>query len=160
MALGIAESELLRRLPGEPEQVQDDFRPGEETPYGELMESVGLFDVPKQLDEREQVIAEHLRTAMRAMGGVASGVGLGLSRRFVRGEPASAFHSLTRLGPRATRGRSTDFWAARVAAGELLDPADGDDRDAVAQALAECRRRLADCTRDPEYGGPRRSAAS
>jgi hypothetical protein len=144
-AMGIPESELLRRLQGRPEQVQSEFRPGEEEHYGDLMAVLGVFDVPRQLDERESVIAENLRTAMRAMGGVASGHGLGLSRRLVTGELASLFRSLARSGPRADHRRPADFWGALVAAGELLDPADGDERGTVAQALGACRLHLANC---------------
>ncbi|AKZ60308.1 hypothetical protein SAM23877_7265 [Streptomyces ambofaciens ATCC 23877] len=146
-AMGIPESELLRRLHGTPQQVRSEFRPGEEELYGDLMAVLGVFDIPRQLDERESVIAESLRTAMRAMGGVASGHGLGLSRRLVTGELESVFRSLARSGPRADRGRPAEFWGALVAAGELLDPADGDERGTVAQALAECRLHLANCAR-------------
>ncbi|WP_171164258.1 hypothetical protein [Streptomyces sp. I05A-00742] len=146
LALGIAEPEMSRRLRDERERVHGGFRPGEEELYGELLETTGVFDVPKRLDGRETAIVEHLWAATRAMGGVASRVGLGLSRSFATGEVASAFRLLTRVGPRAAHSRPADFWAALVAAGELLGPADGDEHGAVTQALDECRRRLADCT--------------
>jgi hypothetical protein len=145
-AMGITEAELLRRLHSEPERVQSEFRPGEENLYGELLEMHGVFDVAKQLDQRELVIAKHLRTAMGAMGGVASGRALGLSRWIFTGELARAFRSLACSGPRATCTRPAEFWEALVSAGELLDPADGDERGNVAQALDECRANLADCT--------------
>jgi hypothetical protein len=106
----------------------------------------GVFDVAEQLDQRELVIAKHLRSAMGAMGGVASGRAAGLSRWIVAGELASVFCSLACSGPRATRGRPAEFWEALVSAGELLDPAEGDERGNVAQALDECRANLADCT--------------
>ncbi|MEU5310515.1 hypothetical protein [Streptomyces sp. NPDC021562] len=140
-AMGIPEAELLRRLHSEPDQVQSEFRRGEENLYGEILETVGVFDVARGLDGRELVIAQHLRAAMDAMGGVASGHGLGLSRWFVMGELARVFCSLARIGPRATRGRPAEFWEALVSAGELLDP--GDERETVAHALDECRARLA-----------------
>ncbi|MFF3000931.1 hypothetical protein ACFVTC_41335 [Streptomyces sp. NPDC057950] len=141
LALGIAESELVRRLHGEPEQVQGQFCSGEELLYGELLETLGVFDVPKQLNEREAQVAEHLRTTISAAGGVSSGVGLGLSRQFVRGELTEAFRTLTRMGPRASGGRPVEFWAALVAAGEVLDLAN-DGRRTTFHALGECRRRL------------------
>ncbi|MFD5537049.1 hypothetical protein ACFWIJ_04125 [Streptomyces sp. NPDC127079] len=116
-ALGIPEAELLRRLHSEPDQTQSEFRPGEENLYGELLETAGVFDVPKQLDGTELAIAKHLRSAMGAMGGVASGHGLGLSRWFVLGELTSVFCSLARIGPRTTRGRPAEFWEALASAG-------------------------------------------
>ncbi|MGW3039348.1 hypothetical protein ACWC9T_04690 [Kitasatospora sp. NPDC001159] len=138
LALGIEEAELRRRLSSEP-GLQAEFRPGEEDLYGEVLEIFGVFDVTKQLDERERVIAEHLRAAWRAQGSLGSGHAVGLHRGFVKGELASVFRSLTRFGPRAGRGRPAEFWTRLIAAGELLDQVD------VAQALDECRRRLADC---------------
>ncbi|MFF7215517.1 hypothetical protein ACFZAU_34100 [Streptomyces sp. NPDC008238] len=148
LALGIAEPELLRRLHGEPGRLQEQFRAGEERWYGELMAAIGVFDVPRPLDERESAVAGHLRDAIRAMGGVASGAALGLSRGFVRGELTGVFRSLARLGPRAAGGgRPRAFWAALVAAGELLDQGP-DDKDGLARTLEQCGRRLADHTGD------------
>ncbi|MFJ9453814.1 hypothetical protein ACIRST_01935 [Kitasatospora sp. NPDC101447] len=112
-----------------------------------LLERIGAFDVPEELDERAQAVTEHLRAALGAMGGIGSGHGAGLSRRFVRGETVSAFLTLVRFGPRTGRGRPQEFWAALVTAGELLDPADGDGRGTVAEALDTCRARLAQCAR-------------
>ncbi|CAM5275671.1 hypothetical protein [Streptomyces atroolivaceus] len=142
-ALGIPESELLRRLHGEPERVQGEFQPGEGDLYGGLMETLGVFDVAKQLDRRELLIAEHLRSAMGAMGGVASGRSLGLSRRLGVGELASVFRSLARSGPRATCSRPVEFWEALVSAGELLKLEEGIEDGTVAQTLEECRAHLA-----------------
>lgn len=144
LALGIEVGEL-RRL-GIEADLQSAFEPGEEDLYGEVLEMSGVFDVPKRLDEREQQVEGCLRAALRAQGGLGSGYFLSLRRGFVRGELARNFRALTRFGPRAGRGRPAQFWAALIAAGELLDGADGDERGTVAQALAECRQRLADCT--------------
>ncbi|MEV6978384.1 hypothetical protein [Kitasatospora sp. NPDC093806] len=135
-ALGIPESDVRHRIHGDPERMQREFRLGEEELYGELMESLGVFDAPKQLDGTELLIAKHLRTAWGAMGGMGSGHALGLSRWFVTGELASVFRSLARSGPRAARGRPADFWEALVSAGELLEPADRDEHGSVAEALA------------------------
>ncbi|WP_030275847.1 hypothetical protein [Streptomyces sp. NRRL B-24484] len=145
-AAGIPEPELRRRLHGEPAQVQRALGPGEEEAYGELLSMLGVFDVHEQLDGRAAAIAEHLRTAVAAMGGVASGHALGLSRRMAEGELTDAFRSLARLGPRARGGRPTAFWAALVTAGELLDPADREESAAVTEALAKCRVSLERCT--------------
>ncbi|MFE2052739.1 hypothetical protein ACFXAS_30165 [Streptomyces sp. NPDC059459] len=146
-ARGIPKPELLRRVRSDPERVQHELGPGQEDLYGELLERSGVFDVAKQLDERELVIAKHLRSAIGAIGGVASGRALGLSRRLVLGELADVFRSLARSGPRADRGRPREFWEALVSAGELLDPADGDDQGTVAQALDSCRAHMADPAR-------------
>ncbi|MFH8382667.1 hypothetical protein ACH4E7_17210 [Kitasatospora sp. NPDC018058] len=151
-ALGIEEPELRQRLGGEP-QVASEFRPGEEDLYAEVLVEMGVFDVPKRLDAREEVIAEHLRAALRAQGGLGGGYFHNLQRAFVKGELARVFRSLTRFGPRAGRGRPAEFWTALIAAGELLDPADGDDRGTVGQALEACRRGLADCADWPARSG-------
>ncbi|MET8626774.1 hypothetical protein ABZW30_23950 [Kitasatospora sp. NPDC004669] len=144
LALGIEEAELRRRLSSEP-GLRSEFRSGEEKSYAEVLEIGGVFDVPKVLDGREQVIAEHLRAALRARGGLGSGYFLSIQRCFVKGELARIFRSLTCFGPRVGRGRPAEFWASLVAAGELLDPADADERGTVAQALDECRQHLVDC---------------
>ncbi|MER5352658.1 hypothetical protein ABT093_20285 [Kitasatospora sp. NPDC002551] len=68
-ALGIPEPELRRRLHAAPEQVRGGLRPGEEQVYGELLGTIGVFDLPRRLDARERAIAEHLRAAVRAGGG-------------------------------------------------------------------------------------------
>ncbi|MFD6916822.1 hypothetical protein [Streptomyces virginiae] len=146
-ARGIPKADLRKRLGGERELLQDEFRPGEEEDYGLLLEIHGVFDIAKQLDEREVVIAEHLRTAWAATGGLGSGHAVSLSRRFVTGELSLAFRTLARFGPRHGPGRPTEFWTAMVAAGELLDPTDGDEHGSVAQALDESRVRLAECAR-------------
>ncbi|MFD8019767.1 hypothetical protein ACFV6G_04990 [Streptomyces lavendulae] len=146
-ARGIPKADLRIRLGGELVRLQDEFRPGEEEDYGLLLEIHGVFDVPKQLDEREVVIAEHLRTAWVAAGGLGSGHAVSLSRRFVTGELSLAFRTLARSGPRYGPGRPTEFWTAMVAAGELLDPTDGNEHGTVAQVLDESRVRLAECAR-------------
>ncbi|MFI8391658.1 hypothetical protein [Streptomyces sp. NPDC085540] len=146
-ARGIPKADVRMRLGGEPERLQDEFRPGEEEDYGLLLEIHGVFDVPKQLDERDVVIAAHLRTAWVATGGLGSGHAVSLSRRFVTGELSLAFRMLARFGPRRGPGRPTEFWTAMVAAGELLDPTVGDEHGTVAQALDESRVRLAECAR-------------
>ncbi|MER6479007.1 hypothetical protein [Streptomyces filamentosus] len=157
-ALGIPEPELLDRLRRDPGEVQDELGPGEEELYGELMEELGVFDVAARLDERELLIAERLRAAVRAMGGVASGHAQALSRRLVTGEPAWVFHSLARSGPRSSCGRPAEFWEALVEAGELLAAGGGDECEGecghgdLAQALGECRARLADCARPDRSG--------
>lgn len=124
-ARGIPKADLRMRLGGEPERLQDEFRPGEEEDYGLLLEIHGVFDVPKRLDERERAIAEHLRTAWAATGGLGSGHAISLSRRFVTGELSLAFRTLACFGPRHGPGRPAEFWTAMVAAGELLDPTAG-----------------------------------
>ncbi|MER6362416.1 hypothetical protein [Kitasatospora sp. NPDC001527] len=154
---------MRRRLHAAPEQVRGGLRPGEEQVYGELLGTIGVFDLPRRLDARERAIAEHLRAAVRAMGGVASGHAALLARRLAAGEPADAFGTLAHSGPRAGGGRPTAYWAALVAGGELLDTANGDTHGGVAPALAECRRRLADRVRQsgppPSGVGPPSQAA-
>ncbi|MFI9786945.1 hypothetical protein ACIHEI_26085 [Kitasatospora sp. NPDC051984] len=138
---------MRQRLQSDPDVAQSQFRVGEGALYGELLETVGVFDIHRQLDARELAVAERLRAAVAAMGGLGSGHALGLSRRFAQGELDSVLRSLARLGPRTGRGRPVEFWEALVAAGELLvELPDGDEaRAAVAQVLDECRLKPASC---------------
>ncbi|MEV7598662.1 hypothetical protein AB0O91_14895 [Kitasatospora sp. NPDC089797] len=150
-ALGVEEAELRRRLAGEP-QLLAELRPGEEDLYAAALEQMGVFDVPLRLDAREAAVVEHLHAALRAQGGLGSGYYHGIQRAFAKGESAQIFRSLVRFGPRRGprhAGRPTEFWTALTAAGELLDPADGDDRGTVAQGLDTCRERLAACVDQP-----------
>ncbi|MFD5933504.1 hypothetical protein [Streptomyces sp. NPDC060333] len=129
------------RLGRGPERLQDEFHPGEEEDYDLLLEIHGVFDVPKQLDERKPVIAEHLRTAWAATGGLRSGHAINLSRLFVTGELSLASRTLAPLGPRHGPGRPTELWTAMAAASELLDPT---DRNEVVDLVDSTDRRSLD----------------
>ncbi|MEU1202488.1 hypothetical protein ABZ446_40605 [Streptomyces sp. NPDC005813] len=144
LALGIPAPDVAGRFARGMGDIATEFHPGEEELCGEVMETVGLFDVPRPLDERGTEIARLLTTAAGALGGMPSGHALTLSRRRVRGELTAMFLSLARTLPRRERARPAEYWAALSAAGDLLLQAGSGDRSEVERALQECRRRAAE----------------
>lgn len=133
----------MRLLGSDPRELYSEFGPGEEDLCGWVLELHGVFDVPRLLDEREEEVQRLLRDAFGASGGIASGVALGLTRSLFKGELVAAFLCLAGKQPRAPRGRPVQFWKALCAAGALLEFGD-DDRGR--EALARCRRSLADAS--------------
>jgi hypothetical protein len=149
LALGIPDCEAKRQLREGPAELYRRFHPGEETECGELLEMIGVFDVRRPLDAHGEEIRRFLEAAISAMGDLRSGHALGLSRRLVTGQLTSAFLSLARVGPRPHRGSAAEYWAALVAAGELLDPGDSEGGRNVEEALDDCRRHAAESQREP-----------
>lgn len=146
LALEVPASDVKQRLGHGAGEFPSHFHPGEEVLCGEVLESVGLFDVPRPLGERGTEIQRLLKAAMGASGGLRSGHALGLSRRFGRGELTGAFLLLARTVPRRERGRHAEYWAALCTAGELLlQVGSEEDRD-VEQALQECRQRTVEAS--------------
>ncbi|MDX3073254.1 hypothetical protein [Streptomyces sp. MI02-7b] len=153
LALGIPAPDVEQRLGrAGVAALAAEFHPGEEDLCGEVLDTVGLFDVPRPLDERGTEIKRLLSTAAGALGGIPSGHALSLSRRFAKGELTEAFLLLARKVPHRERARPAEFWAALSAAGDLLLQAGGDERDEVERALADCRRRTAEGP--PDRPGP------
>ncbi|MGW4686308.1 hypothetical protein ACWEPM_15595 [Streptomyces sp. NPDC004244] len=143
-ALGVADARVREEL-GRAAELFAEFGPDEDDLLGELLEMLGLFDVPRALDGREQEVLGLLQAAGAALGGIRGGVGHGLSRRFVKGELTAAFLLLARQPVRKSRGNTTTFRAALAAAGALLPPpVDPATAAQVAQVLDECRRHTAE----------------
>ncbi|MCX4761704.1 hypothetical protein OG562_12090 [Streptomyces sp. NBC_01275] len=150
VGLGIPRGEAERRV-RELESVFAELGP-EEGELAFLLDLGDLFVVDRRLDADEVVIRDLLVRAGEAMGdGVPSGVAKGLSRWFRTGELDRAFLLLAderrRVRP---EGDPSAYWAALVAAGELLLP--GGDHQGVGEALAYCRRMAA------QYPAPARPA--
>ncbi|WP_345657684.1 hypothetical protein [Streptomyces siamensis] len=144
LALGIPAPDVAGRFARGMGGIATEFHPGEEELCGEVLETVGLFDVPRPLDERGTEIACLLTTAAGALGGMPSGRALTLSRRHVRGELTAMFLSPARTPPRRERARPAEYWAALSAAGDLLLQAGGEEGREVERALQECRRHAAE----------------
>ncbi|PBC60549.1 hypothetical protein BKI49_29025 [Streptomyces sp. Tue6028] len=144
LALGIPAPDVAGRFARGMGDVATEFHQGEEELCGEVLETVGLFDVPRPLDERGTEIAGLPATAAGALGGMPSGHALTLSRRRVRGELTGMFLSPARTLPRRERARPAEYWAALSAAGDLLLQAGGEEGREVERALQECRRRAAE----------------
>ncbi|MFD7630976.1 hypothetical protein ACFV7Q_33975 [Streptomyces sp. NPDC059851] len=144
-ALGVPDARVRERLGRVAEALFAEYGPDEEESVGELLELLGVFDVPRTLDGHEQEVLGLLKTAGAALGGISSGVAHGLSRRFVKGELTAAFLLLARQPVRQPRGNAATFWGTLAAAGALLPPpADPGTAAQVAQVLAECRRHTAE----------------
>ncbi|MFC9429831.1 hypothetical protein [Streptomyces sp. NPDC056987] len=143
LALGIPATEVERRLDEEFAGLCEEFRPGEETECAGLLEMTGLFDVPRTLDPQGEEVKRLLQTAISALGRLRSGHAFSLSRQLRTGQLTRAFLSLARVGPRPGHGSASDYWAALVAAGELLLSGDSEGRAGVEEALEDCRQHAA-----------------
>ncbi|KJS61966.1 hypothetical protein [Streptomyces rubellomurinus] len=144
-ALAIPATETDRRLGDCYDALLANPRPGSEDDTGELLEALGVFDVPKQLDARERAIIELFLTAIDAMGAIRAGHQHGLARWFTTGNLTAAYLSLAAARPLPTTGDPELYWTTLVTAGELLtaDPAP-DVR--LRNALARCRARATHAT--------------
>ncbi|AXG79244.1 hypothetical protein [Streptomyces paludis] len=143
LALGIPATEAERRLDEEFAGLCEEFQPGEETECAGVLEMTGLFDVPRTLDPQDEEVKRLLQTAIGALGKLRSGHAFSLSRQFRTGQLTRAFLSLARVGPRPGHSSASDYWAALVAAGELLQSGDREDLASVEKALEDCRQHTA-----------------
>ncbi|MER7753141.1 hypothetical protein [Kitasatospora sp. NPDC097643] len=137
-ALGIPSPEADHRLADCFDALLADPRPGTEADTGELLEALGVFDVPKTLDARDLVIVDHFLSAIDALGGIRAGHQHGLARWFVTGNLTAAYLSLAATHPRPGTGDPDHYWAALIAAGELLSSSAPSDTR-IRSALARCR---------------------
>ncbi|MFF2143173.1 hypothetical protein [Kitasatospora sp. NPDC058190] len=95
-------------------------RPDSEADTGELLEALGVFDVPKNLDARDLAIVELFLIAIDAMGGIRAGHQHGLARWFTTGNLTAAYRSLAAAHPLPRTGDPAHYWTTLVTAGELL----------------------------------------
>ncbi|MFI6156954.1 hypothetical protein ACIBCA_30200 [Kitasatospora sp. NPDC051170] len=102
------------------------------------LEALGIFEVPKQLDDRETAIVELFLAAIDAMGGIRAGHQHGLARWFTTGNLTTAYLSLTAARPLARTGDPTRYWATLIRAGELLLTQPSPD-PRLTYALTQCR---------------------
>ncbi|MFI2611213.1 hypothetical protein [Kitasatospora sp. NPDC018619] len=120
LALDIPHAETTRRLADCYDALLADHHPGDETDTGELLEALGVFDVPKSLTDTELAVVDRLLAAVDAMGGIRPGHRHGLTRWFTTGNLTAAYLSLVAARPLPRTGDPATYWAALVAAGELL----------------------------------------
>ncbi|MEU6232340.1 hypothetical protein [Kitasatospora sp. NPDC047058] len=83
LALSIPLVETTRRLADC--ALLADPRPGSEADTGELLEALGVFDVPVPLDTTGLAVVDLFLTAIDAMGGIRAGHRHGLDRWFTTG---------------------------------------------------------------------------
>ncbi|MFD4533812.1 hypothetical protein ACFWNL_21875 [Kitasatospora sp. NPDC058397] len=137
-ALGIPAAETQRRLDDCYDALLANPRPGSEADTGELLEALGVFDIPKPLDATELAVVDLFLAAIDAMGGIRAGHQHGLARWFTTGNLTAAYLSLAAARPRPTIGDPAHYWTALVTAGELLVAAPTPD-PRIKPALTHCR---------------------
>ncbi|MFH8386576.1 hypothetical protein ACH4E7_37565 [Kitasatospora sp. NPDC018058] len=120
-------------------------RPDSEADTGELLEALGVFDIPKTLDARDRTIVDLFLAAIDAMGGIRAGHQHGLARWFTTGNLTAAYLSLAAAQPLPRTGDPAHYWTALVTAGELLSSTPTPD-PRIKPALTHCRTRAAQAT--------------
>ncbi|MFB7122902.1 hypothetical protein [Kitasatospora sp. NPDC056273] len=142
LALSIPLAETTRRLNDCYDALLADPRPDSETDTGELLEALGVFDIPKSLTDTELAVVDLFITAVDAMGGIRPGHQHGLQRWFTTGNLTTAYLSLTAARPMPRTGDPALYWATLVTAGELLTTTHHSETR-IKYALAHCRARAA-----------------
>ncbi|MEV7185294.1 hypothetical protein [Kitasatospora sp. NPDC093102] len=142
LALGIPQAETSRRLDDCYDALLADPRPDTESDTGELLEALGVFDIPKSLTDTELAVVDHFLTAIDAMGGIRPGHRHGLNRWFTTGNLTAAYLSLASTHPLPRTGDPTLYWTTLTTAGELLATTLPSDRR-ITYALTRCRARAA-----------------
>ncbi|MFF3005293.1 hypothetical protein ACFVTF_21050 [Kitasatospora sp. NPDC057940] len=137
-ALGIPAAETQRRLDDCYDALLANPRPGTENDTGELLEALGVFDIPKPLDATELAVVDLFLAAIDAMGGIRAGHQHGLARWFTTGNLTAAYLSLAAARPRPTTGNPAHYWTTLTTAGELLVAAPTPD-PRIKPALTRCR---------------------
>ncbi|MGW7444700.1 hypothetical protein [Kitasatospora sp. NPDC054795] len=141
LALDIPPAETARRLGECHDALLAYPRPDSEADTGEVLEALGVFDVPKQLTDTERAVVAHFLTAVDAIGGIRPGHRHGLQRWFTTGNLAAAYLSLASTAPLPRTGDPAAYWTALVMVGELLTTTSPDPR--VRYALTRCRTQAA-----------------
>ncbi|MGA5819496.1 hypothetical protein ACPC54_16770 [Kitasatospora sp. NPDC094028] len=140
-ALNIPAAEMDRRLDDCYDALLANPRPNSEADTGELLEALGVFDIPKQLTPHELAIVDLFLAAIDAMGGIRAGHQHGLARWFTTGNLTAAYLSLTAATPRSATGDPTLYWTTLIQAGELLTTTPNPDTR-IKYALTRCRDHL------------------
>ncbi|MFE4974326.1 hypothetical protein ACFRAR_19725 [Kitasatospora sp. NPDC056651] len=138
VALAIPAAETTRRLAECHDALLADPRPNSEADTGEVLEALGVFDVPKQLTPTERTVVAHFLTAIDAMGGIRPGHQHGLQRWFTTGNLTAAYLSLAATHPLPRTGNPTTYWTTLVQVGELLTTTPNPD-PRIRYALTHCR---------------------
>ncbi|MEV7022888.1 hypothetical protein [Kitasatospora sp. NPDC093558] len=139
LALGIPADETTRRIDECHSALLADPRPDSEADTGELLEALGVFDVPVPLDARDLAVVDQFLIAIDALGAsIRAGHRHGLARWFTTGNLTAAYPSLAATHPRPGTGDPAHYWPALVTAGELLASHTPPD-PRIKPALARCR---------------------
>ncbi|MEU8925451.1 hypothetical protein AB0D10_31725 [Kitasatospora sp. NPDC048545] len=147
-ALGIPAAEATRRLDDCLAALLAHPRPGSEADTGELLEALGVFDVPATLTDTDRAVIDLFLVAIDAMGGIRAGHRHGLDRWFTTGNLTTAYLSLAAAHPMPRTGNPARYWTTLVTAGELLAAAPTPD-SRITYALAHCRTQATTHTTHP-----------
>ncbi|MFE4971544.1 hypothetical protein ACFRAR_05435 [Kitasatospora sp. NPDC056651] len=139
LALDIPPAETARRLEECHDALLANPRPDTESDTGELLEALGVFDVPQELDETGHAVVALLLAAIDAMGGIRPGHQHGLQRWITTGKITTAYLSLAATHPLPRTGDPGTYWSSLTAAGELLTAAAPRPDARVKNALTHCR---------------------
>ncbi|MFE6502859.1 hypothetical protein [Kitasatospora sp. NPDC057738] len=142
LALDIPLPDITRRLAECHNALLAGPRPDSEADTGEVLEALGIFDVPKELTPTEQAVVGHFLTAVDAMGGIRPGHHHGLQRWFTTGNLTAAYLSLAATHPLPRAGDPTRYWNSLTTAGELLATTPNPDTR-IRYALTHCRTQVA-----------------
>ncbi|MFD0403555.1 hypothetical protein ACFV84_38040 [Kitasatospora sp. NPDC059811] len=137
LALAIPHTETTRRLDDCHDALLANPRPDSETDTGELLEALGIFDIPATLTPTQRTVIDHLLTAVNAHGDIRPGHHHGLNRWFTTGNLTTAYLSLITTPPLPRTGDPTAYWTTLTTAGELLTTTNPDPR--LKCALTHCR---------------------
>ncbi|MET8539945.1 hypothetical protein ABZW03_04715 [Kitasatospora sp. NPDC004799] len=137
LALHIPLAETTRRLNDCYDALLANPRTGSETDTGELLEALGVFDIPKSLTDTELTVVSLFLTAVDAMGGIRAGHQHGLQRWFTTGNLTAAYLSLAAAHPLPRTGDPATYWTTLVTAGELLTTTPNPDTR-IKYALTHC----------------------
>ncbi|MFJ9697064.1 hypothetical protein [Kitasatospora sp. NPDC101183] len=138
LALSIPLAETTRRLNDCYDALLADPRPNTAADTGEVLEALGIFDIPKRLDARDRAVVDLFLAAIDAHGGIRAGHQHGLARWFTTGNLTTAYLSLTASQPLPRTGDPTRYWTTLVTAGELLLATPSPD-PRLTYALTRCR---------------------
>ncbi|MFJ7205073.1 hypothetical protein ACIQWR_16205 [Streptomyces sp. NPDC098789] len=134
LALGVPRTDAEARI-CEARPLFEEFAVGEDDLVASVLAFVDVFVVDRVLDAHQERIRDLLGTAAGARGGFPGS----LLAWFRSGELTKLFVYFAKTRFRDGRGSPPDFWAAMVAAGELLVTEDGPDRAEVTAGLEHCR---------------------
>ncbi|MFD5417547.1 hypothetical protein ACFWJT_05905 [Streptomyces sp. NPDC127069] len=138
LALGVPRTDAESRV-REVEPLFQEFVVGEEQDLAFVLCFGQVFIVDRVLEQHEEHIRDLLGTAAGARGGFPGS----LLAWFRTGELTKIFLFFARTRFRDGRGSPSDFWPAKVAAGELLASQDGPDDAEVTAGLQRCRTEAA-----------------
>ncbi|MEU9045525.1 MULTISPECIES: hypothetical protein [unclassified Kitasatospora] len=139
LALGIPLAEATRRLNDCYDALLANPHPSSEADTGELLEALGVFDIPVTLTDTDRALIDLFLVAIDAMGGIRPGHQHGLDRWFTTGNLTTAYLSLAAAHPMPRTGDPTTYWTTLIAAGELLAAAPSPDFR-IKLALVHCRK--------------------